>query len=158
VDQAEVSFATEEEMIRVLESWPTRRLIEVWNQLPGERKVQRFENRHIALARIWKALSGSGAKRKTHSKRRKPPRTPGETAAQRILSLLQAEQGATLKALIEATGWQAHSLRGFISRKLSKEMGLNVTSVRRDGERVYGLAPTQSENTAAASALNEGGR
>ena len=140
VGENEVSFASEQELIRATATWPVRRLVEIWNQLPNQSEVTRFENRSIALQRLWKALSGSDPKRKARSQRRKAKCTPGQTAAQRILSLLQAEQGATLTALMEATGWQAHSVRGFISRKLSKDMGLTVTSVRRDGERVYGIA------------------
>jgi hypothetical protein len=42
---------------------------------------------------------------------------------------------------MKATGWQAHSVRGFISCALGKKMGLTVASVRReDGERVYSIA------------------
>jgi Protein of unknown function (DUF3489) len=42
---------------------------------------------------------------------------------------------------MKATGWQAHSVRGFISGALGKKMGLTVDSVRReDGERVYSIA------------------
>ena len=40
-----------------------------------------------------------------------------------------------------ATGWQAHSVRGFISGVLSKRMGLTVESVKRqDGKRAYSVA------------------
>jgi hypothetical protein len=40
-----------------------------------------------------------------------------------------------------ATGWQAHSVRGFISGVLGKRMGLIVTSTKReDGKRAYSLA------------------
>jgi hypothetical protein len=42
---------------------------------------------------------------------------------------------------MKATGWQPHSVRGFISGALGKKMGLTVDSVRReDGERVYAIA------------------
>ena len=42
---------------------------------------------------------------------------------------------------MKTTGWQAHSVRGFISGALGKKMGLTVNSVRReDGERVYSIA------------------
>jgi len=41
---------------------------------------------------------------------------------------------------MKATGWQKHSVRGFISGTLGKKMGLTVDSVRReDGERVYSI-------------------
>jgi hypothetical protein len=38
---------------------------------------------------------------------------------------------------MSATGWQAHSVRGFISGQLGKRLGLRVKSFERDGERVY---------------------
>ncbi len=58
-----------------------------------------------------------------------------------VLALLQRKNGATLTEIMKATGWQAHSVRGFISGALGKKMGLTVESARReDGERVYTLA------------------
>jgi hypothetical protein len=53
--------------------------------------------------------------------------------------MLRQPSGATLSALIQATGWQAHSIRGFISGSLSKGMGLKIESFKRDGERVYAV-------------------
>jgi Protein of unknown function (DUF3489) len=38
-----------------------------------------------------------------------------------------------------ATGWQAHSVRGFISGQLTKKLRLKVRSGKRDGERVYSI-------------------
>jgi hypothetical protein len=58
-----------------------------------------------------------------------------------VLGLLQRKGGATLSQIMKATGWQAHSVRGFISGALGKKMGLTVDSVRReDGERIYSIA------------------
>lgn len=58
-----------------------------------------------------------------------------------ILALLQRPKGATLAELMEATSWQAHSVRGFISGTLGKKMGLIVKSEKRDdGTRVYQIA------------------
>ena len=39
-----------------------------------------------------------------------------------------------------ATGWQAHSVRGFLSGTLGKKMGLKLDSAKRDGERVYSIS------------------
>ena len=58
-----------------------------------------------------------------------------------VLALLQRPGGATLKEIMAATEWQAHSVRGFISGSLGKKMGIKVESSRReDGERVYQTA------------------
>ena len=40
---------------------------------------------------------------------------------------------------MRATGWQAHSVRGFISGHLGKKLGLRVKSLQREGERVYAI-------------------
>lgn len=58
-----------------------------------------------------------------------------------VIGLLQRKGGATLTQIMKATGWQAHSVRGFISGALGKKMGLTVESAKReDGERVYSIA------------------
>jgi len=57
----------------------------------------------------------------------------------RVIALLERPQGATLKAIIKATGWQTHSVRGFISGHLKKKLGLKVRSLVREGERVYSI-------------------
>jgi hypothetical protein len=55
-----------------------------------------------------------------------------------VLALIQRAKGATLAEIMEATSWQAHSVRGFISGTLGKKMGLKVESTKReDGTRVY---------------------
>ena len=58
----------------------------------------------------------------------------------KVLELLRRPDGATLKQIMKGTGWQPHSVRGFISGTLVKKMGLTVASTKAaDGERVYTL-------------------
>ena len=60
--------------------------------------------------------------------------------AQKILDLLKRPEGATLAAIMKATNWQAHSVRGFISGTLGKKLGLTVVSTKSDdGERTYSI-------------------
>ena len=57
-----------------------------------------------------------------------------------ILGLLKRSGGVTLKELIKATGWQAHSVRGFLSAVVGKKMQLTVASTKAEnGERTYSL-------------------
>ena len=58
----------------------------------------------------------------------------------RSWGLLQQPGGVTSTELMKATGWQAHSVRGFLSGTLGKKMGLAVTSSKgEDGERRYSV-------------------
>jgi hypothetical protein len=59
-----------------------------------------------------------------------------------IVSLLKLKNGATIAELTKATGWQAHSVRGFLSGALKKKAGLTIASEKGDdGERRYCIAP-----------------
>jgi hypothetical protein len=57
-----------------------------------------------------------------------------------VLDLLKRPDGATTAELMKATGWQAHSVRGFLSGTVGKKLGLTVTSTKvEDGERTYSV-------------------
>jgi hypothetical protein len=83
--------------------------------------------------------SGRGRKAPKPAARAKKLPTPqrGSKTA-KILALLKRPGGASLPQLQKATGWQAHSVRGFLSGALKKKLGLRVDSTKRDdGERTY---------------------
>ena len=65
---------------------------------------------------------------------------PGSKTA-KILDLLQRPTGASLKELMKATGWQPHSVRGFLSGAVKKKLGLKLDSYRRDdAARAYRIS------------------
>jgi hypothetical protein len=49
-------FATEKALAGLAANWPSTRLVEIWNSLPGETAVKKFKDRATAINRIWKAL------------------------------------------------------------------------------------------------------
>ena len=58
------------------------------------------------------------------------------TKAIQCLTLLRRSEGATIEELMTATGWQSHSVRGFLSGAVKRKLGLTVTSaVGQDGVR-----------------------
>ena len=74
------------------------------------------------------------------AKRAKPAGAREGSKAAKVLDLLKRAKGATLKELMKATGWQAHSVRGFLSGAVGKKLGLTVASVKGDnGERTYSV-------------------
>jgi hypothetical protein len=130
--------------------------------------VTKFENRQKAVKRIWQAVqklatgahqgaqdgpeaagptkeATSAKKAAKRPKSAKKTRSAGKVPATRegskkaeVLALMRRRNGATLKEIMEATGWQAHTVRGFVSGTLIKKQRLKVESFRRDDkERTY---------------------
>jgi hypothetical protein len=54
-----------------------------------------------------------------------------------VIKMLVAPSGTTIAAMMTATGWQQHSVRGFLAGVIRKKFGLNLVSEAGDGERVY---------------------
>ena len=208
-------FRNEAGLAKLAAQWPSARLVEIWNSLPGATPVKKFTDRKKAVTRIWTALqnlAGSAptelapvseqpaveiaeipvadavsetaiavapeeeapasieppavdtpvtpqtpnvapseapatkkatpAKKATKGPKKaaeaKPAREGSKTET--ILALMRQPGGATLQAIRDATGWQAHSVRGFVSGTLGKKMGLSVESVKGvDGQRSYSI-------------------
>jgi hypothetical protein len=63
-----------------------------------------------------------------------------------VLELLRREGGLTTEELMSTTGWQAHSVRGFLSGTIRKKMGLELVSGKtEDGKRTYSV-PAQTSH------------
>ncbi len=61
-----------------------------------------------------------------------------------VLALIRRAEGASLAELIAATGWQAHSVRGFLSGSVHKKLGITITRTKReDGLPAYKTAEEQ---------------
>jgi hypothetical protein len=58
--------------------------------------------------------------------------------------MLRSPDGTTIAAMMEATGWQQHSVRGFLAGVVRKRLKLKLVSKKADGERVYQIAGGRS--------------
>jgi hypothetical protein len=56
---------------------------------------------------------------------------------QRVLDLLRRPEGMSIADIRKATGWQQHSVRGFLSGVIRKKLGLTLESAKTDGMRIY---------------------
>ena len=79
-----------------------------------------------------------GKTAKNKAKKVSGKRTAASGKSATILELLGRKDGATLSDLTKATGWQPHSVRGFLSVQVGKKLGLKLESTKGgDGQRVY---------------------
>ena len=163
VENTEGTFSSEKELAKLSTEWPISRFVEVWNSFAGIagfggdlKPLKKFTDRKTAVARIWRAIQNldvpvapQPADVAPAAKRSRKAATPkdGAPAAregskkQIVLLLLARKDGATLSDISDATGWKAHSIRGFISGGLTKKMGLKIVSAKNDaGARAYRIA------------------
>jgi hypothetical protein len=60
-----------------------------------------------------------------------------ESKQARLIAMLRASSGATVAAMMTATEWQQHSVRGFLAGVIRKKLGLNLVSEESDDGRIY---------------------
>jgi len=64
------------------------------------------------------------------------------TKHDRVLTLLSQRSGTTISEMMEATGWQQHSVRGFLAGTVKKKLGFTLASAKSEGElRRYRIEP-----------------
>lgn len=160
VDDAEQSagfFSTAAEFKKICSLVPMANLVEIWNSLAGVTPVKKFADRGKAANRIWDQIqhlqpAGDGvqpAKAKTAKAKGKAKRNAKKvkTAAahegskkELVVAMLKRKGGAKRSEIMEATGWQQHTVRGFLSI-YGKKTGAEIKSaaVEGGGDRVYSL-------------------
>jgi hypothetical protein len=161
------SFASLQELAELAADWPAARLVEAWNSFAGVtpfddlRPVKKFTNRKVAVGRIWEAIQRLSADDAQTARDVAPaPKTAkkfpikvlrraraqngtkeshGNKKAD-VIELMKRAKGATLAEIIKLTGWQRHTVRGFVSLLRSKG-GEKIESLRNAaGQRIYRMA------------------
>jgi hypothetical protein len=160
-------FDSQAALAKLSADWPMSRFIEIWNSIPGNTEVSKLADRKKAVARIWKAIqplaktkstepeappkkAAKGAKPAKKSKAAKKA-APAKKAARKpkadrsnkkadVIAMMHRAKGATLAEIMETTGWQRHTVRGFVSILGSKGGEKIESSKNAAGERTYKIA------------------
>ncbi len=106
-----------------------KRLLALWNGLPGVDRLSKVGKREALVDRLWAALEALPDP---------PPPRPSKQAA--VIALLRRPEGATVDEVKAATGWQSHTVRGVFSGALKKKLGLAVVAAKEERGRVYRIA------------------
>jgi hypothetical protein len=80
-----------------------------------------------------------------------PAKARAGTKNAQVLTMLKDRAGTTIAAIMAATGWQQHSVRGFFAGVVRKRLGLNLISEPGEGGRVYRIVDTPADRPKQAA-------
>jgi hypothetical protein len=72
-----------------------------------------------------------------------------DTKHARIIAMLRVPAGTTIAAIMTATKWQQHSVRGFLAGVVRKKLGLNLVSEQTDKGRIYRIKDGKASSATA---------
>ncbi|MEH2566674.1 DUF3489 domain-containing protein [Bradyrhizobium sp. AZCC 2289] len=78
-----------------------------------------------------------------------------DTKHARIITMLRAPAGTTIAAIMAATEWQQHSVRGFLAGVVRKKLGLNLVSEQTDKGRIYRIKDGKASSATVDRAKQE---
>ena len=129
VNKGEVAVASREELHAARLSG--KRLLALWNALPGVEKQTKVGDRDTLIDQLWSAIEALP-----------DPQSDAKRASKRdaVIAMLRRPAGATVDEVASATGWQRHTVRGLFSGTLKKKLGLTLASATEERGRVYRIA------------------
>ena len=93
--------------------------------------------------------TGKPASRKRSAPAASKPASRPDTKQARAIAMLRKPTGATIAAMMAATDWQQHSVRGFLAGIVRNKLGLDLVSEPTDKGRVYRIKDGKASPAAA---------
>jgi hypothetical protein len=128
-NDGEIAVASSEELHAARLSG--KRLLALWNALPGVEKRRKVADRGALIEQLWSAIE---ALPDPESEAKRPSKQD------EVIAMLRRPEGATVDEVVSATGWQRHTVRGLFSGTLKKKLGLTLASAKEERGRVYRIA------------------
>ena len=135
VNEGEIAVASNEELLAAPLSG--KRLLALWNALPGVEKRRKIGDRAALIDQLWSAIEVL-----PEPEPRSDAKHPTKQDA--VIAMLRRAEGATVDEVANATGWQRHTVRGVFSGTLKTKLGLTLASGQEERGRVYRIAEPTS--------------
>ena len=135
VNDGEMVVSSKEELLAA--PLNGKRLLALWNALPGVEKRRRVGDRAALIEQLWSAIE-----RLPDPEPRGDPQRP--TKQDVVIAMLRQPEGATVDEVASVTGWRRHTVRGVFSGTLKKKLGLTLASAKEERGRVYRIAEPAS--------------
>ena len=130
VNNGEIAVASNEELRAARLS--AKRLLALWNALPGVEKRKKVGDRDALIDQLWSAIEAL-----PDPEPQPDPKRPSKQEV--VIAMLRLPEGATVE-VASVTGWQRHTVRGVFSGTLKKKLGLTLASAKEERGRVYRIA------------------
>ena len=114
-----------------------KRLLALWNALPGVERRKRVGDREALIDQLWSAIEALPDPEPQSE-------TKGASKQAAVIAMLQRPEGVTIEEVASAMGWQRHTVRGLFSGTLKKKLGLALASAKEERGRVYRIAEPAS--------------